>query len=200
MTRSASTPRLQATLLFYLLLMAVTAVAGPPRFGALANLLVSVAALLLVGFAVLGRIWCSVFIAGRKDAELVVEGPYSLCRHPLYTLSLIGGLGLGLATHSWLLTLATLAFLTVMFTTAARAEERLLGSLHGAAYERYRDTTPRFVPRGSWSTAPEHVQVRATVLWKAFLDGGSFIVLLAMIETARTLRENGILPQLLSLP
>ena len=75
------------------------------------QILLDAAALLLVATAMLGRIWCSVFIAGRKDTRLVVDGPYALCRHPLYGLSLLGGAGLGLATHSATLTVATLLLL-----------------------------------------------------------------------------------------
>ena len=38
----------------------------------------------LVGISSMGRMWCSLYIAGYKDNRLVTEGPYSLCRNPLY--------------------------------------------------------------------------------------------------------------------
>ena len=44
-------------------------------------------ALAAVGAA--GRIWCSFFISGRKDGQLVSEGPYSISRNPLYVFSCI---------------------------------------------------------------------------------------------------------------
>lgn len=200
MSRSASTPRLQATLWFYLLLVAATAIAGRPQLSPAAGLGLDLLAVLLVGFAVLGRIWCSVFIAGRKDAELVSEGPYGLCRHPLYTLSMIGAAGLGAATHSLLLTGVAISFLVAVFWRASTAEERLLESLHGDRYRHYQQTVPRFVPRGKLSSAPDQLLVRPPVLWKAFLDGGSFVVLLLLVIAARSLREIGYLPALLALP
>jgi protein-S-isoprenylcysteine O-methyltransferase Ste14 len=46
--------------------------------------------LLLVGIATVGRLWCSLYISGRKSAELVMDGPYSICRHPLYFFPYLG--------------------------------------------------------------------------------------------------------------
>ena len=47
---------------------------------------------LIIG-AALGRIWCNIYITGRKDKELCTDGPYSLCRNPLYLFSFIGVVG-----------------------------------------------------------------------------------------------------------
>ena len=146
MTTSASTPRLRLTLAWYLALVLLTALNQAPARAPWVGALLGAAALLLVATAVLGRIWCSVFIAGRKDAELVTTGPYALCRHPLYTLSMLGGLGLGLATHSATLTLATLLLLGWLVRRAAGAEEAYLATRHGAAFTAYAARTPRFVP------------------------------------------------------
>ena len=40
-------------------------------------------------FSIVGRAWCSLYIGGRKKAEIVDRGPYSLTLNPLYVLSLI---------------------------------------------------------------------------------------------------------------
>ena len=52
----------------------------------------------LAGFAavmtaVLGRVWCALYIAGRKNAELCQDGPYSFVRNPLYVFSFVGAVG-----------------------------------------------------------------------------------------------------------
>ena len=206
MTTSASTPRLRLTQTWYGLLIPLCAVAGPAALAPAADAVATAIAWLMVATAFLGRIWCSVFIAGRKDAQLVTDGPYALCRHPLYSLSLLAGAGLGLGTRSWLLTAITLVLLGVLFTRASRAEDALLAGLHGDRFRDYASRTPRFWPRSPASARaahavlPERIEVLPRVFWKAFLDAGSFALLLALIDLARRLRETGVLPTLLPLP
>jgi protein-S-isoprenylcysteine O-methyltransferase Ste14 len=199
-TVSASTPRLRLTLVWYLLLLVATAVRVAPPLPAVARVALDSAALLLVTFAVLGRIWCSQFIAGRKDAELVTAGPYALCRHPLYLLSLAGGLGLGLATHSLLLTGGTLVVLYVLFASAMRNEDAFLASRHGAAFSEYAARTPRLWPGFRPQPVPATLETRPPVLWKAFVDAGAFMLLFALIVAARTLREWGVWAALFDFP
>lgn len=203
MTVSASTPRLRITLAFYASLCVITAFAGPRATAGMVGSLVQSLAWLVVGAATLGRVWCSVFVAGRKDAVLVTEGPYALCRHPLYSLSIVAAGGLGLGTGSIALTLLTVAVITVLVGRAARSEERLLLSLHGARYGDYMARTPRFVPRlAALASArpPERLEIQPRVLWKAFLDAGSILLLLALLMLARAVRDAGVTPLLLPLP
>ena len=55
----------------------------------------------MAGIGAFGRIWCSLYIAGYKNNVLVIEGPYSMCRNPLYFFSFIGGLGVACATETF---------------------------------------------------------------------------------------------------
>jgi hypothetical protein len=158
------------------------------------------AASVMVAIACLGRIWCSVFIAGHKDDRLVTEGPYSACRHPLYGFSLLGGLGLALATRSIVLTGATVALLAALLIRAARAEDRALLQRHGPVFTDYASTTPAWLPRWRLYRLPGALTVKPAVFRKAFLDGGAFVVLYLLVETARLLRHHGVFATLIPLP
>ena len=200
MSTSVSTPRLRVTLLWYLALVCLAALTRPASLPAPIAGAVDALALLFAAFASLGRIWCSVFIAGRKDVELVTTGPYALCRHPLYTLSMIGGAGLGLATHSLLLTGVTLLVLGTLFTRASTAEDRFLAARFEQRFESYRAATPRFWPQRWREPRPETLTVRPAILWKAFVDAGAFLLLFALVVLARRIGDSGLLATPLVLP
>lgn len=197
MTRSASTPRLRLTLGYFVVLLVAAALTAPLRpAGAAMQLL----ALLLVAFACLGRIWCSVFIAGHKDAAIVQDGPYGVSRHPLYSLSFVGGVGLALATGSVTLVAVTGIVLAILFGSAARREERWLGEHHRETYAQYAAKTHRWWPSFTRSSLPSSTIVHPAILWKAFVDAGSFFLLYALLLAALALRESGVLPTLAILP
>ena len=63
----------------------------PGPFSAAGILLV---ALGLTSAAAVGRLWCSLYIAGYKKSCLVTDGPYAMCRNPLYFFSMLGVWGI----------------------------------------------------------------------------------------------------------
>jgi protein-S-isoprenylcysteine O-methyltransferase Ste14 len=107
--------------------------------------------LFVVGGAL--RIW-PVFVLGHRFSGLVAiqpghalltQGLYGVIRHPSYLGLLVNALGWGLVFRSGAGVL--LAALTVVPLIARiRAEERLLASHFGAAYEAYRASTWRLIP------------------------------------------------------
>ncbi len=204
MTRSASTPRLRLTQGFYALLAISSLFAGAaPRPVLMATLVTSLGFICVVA-ACLGRIWCSVFIAGRKDVALVTDGPYAWCRHPLYAWSLLAGLGLGLASQTWLWPALAVVVLGLLFRREIAREEQYLAQLHGQRFSDYAATTPAFWPRRPPTqithVSPPEISLRPDILQKAFLDAASMLLLLGLIGACAALRGAGVLPIWLHLP
>jgi protein-S-isoprenylcysteine O-methyltransferase Ste14 len=199
MTTSISTPRLRVTLAWYVMVLVLVAISERPWSHLPSGEVARIAGLLLMAGAALGRVWTSAFIAGSKDERLVTTGPYARCRHPLYALSLLGGVGVGLAARSVVLLAITVTLLAWLHVRAIRAEERLLDARHGEEFRRYRATVPLLIPHAPTERAPQVVQLNVGIYWKAFLDAGSFIALYAAIAAVEALRAAHRLPTVLVL-
>lgn len=103
---------------------------------------------LCVGAAMAGRMWCAQYIAGYKNDVLVREGPYSVCRNPLYFFSFLGGIGVGLCTESLTLTVLLVLLFAVMYIPVIHTEEARLHRLFGEPYSAYIREVPRFSRNG----------------------------------------------------
>ena len=77
--------------------------------------------------------------------ELQTDGIYSLCRHPMYAGFLCGAAGLGLLTASAERLLLALVLYAVLSAKAAR-EEDWMREKHGASYNAWEVSVPRFFP------------------------------------------------------
>jgi protein-S-isoprenylcysteine O-methyltransferase Ste14 len=107
-------------------------------------LLAAGGALRLWPVAVLG--WrFSGLVAIQPGHELVTTGPYRYIRHPSYLGLLISALGWGLAFNTAVGVVLALANIPPL-VARMNAEERLLSSEFGAAYEIYRAHTARLIP------------------------------------------------------
>ncbi|MFZ9688953.1 MAG: methyltransferase family protein [Phycisphaerales bacterium] len=161
-------------------------------------------ALAVAGFSLLivamaGRIWCGSHIAGRKTIELVTDGPYSICRNPLYFFSLLAFVGAGLSFES--LSLAAI-FGAVFFLTHWRTihnEERVLRERFGAGFDAYAARVPRLIPRPSLYHAEPFHNV-GTVAFNRILREALLVPLVYLaaqgIEFAH---DHGAIPVLLHL-
>jgi protein-S-isoprenylcysteine O-methyltransferase Ste14 len=105
------------------------------------------------------RWWATLYIGGRKRKSMVSEGPYSLCRNPLYVGSFLIVLAIAFYVTSLTfaigLAVATLFYLSVTVS----AEERWLGQEFGDEYGRYCQDVPRFFPRMRKPLTPPVIEV-----------------------------------------
>lgn len=81
-----------------------------------------------------------------RGHEVVRSGPYGIVRHPIYTGLAVHYLGACLATGNLVLIAGTLAVTIPALYVRARAEEELLRSELGEAYDRYAREVPMLVP------------------------------------------------------
>lgn len=165
---------------------------------AIASLLYSLG-LALAAIGAAGRIWCSFFISGRKDGELVCEGPYSISRNPLYLFSCIGLVGIGLTSETFTYPLLFLLLFGLYYPSILRREERRLEQMFGAAYRDYLARVPRFWPRFSLYREPQRWLSNPRLFRRHIINDICFVWLAALIELIEGLRRTGLLPHLFHL-
>ena len=156
--------------------------------------LLPVAGLVLIGIAMVGRLWSSLYIGGRKNNELVTEGPYSMTRNPLYFFSLLGFVGIAFCTRSISISVCVVAFFALVYPSVIGSEEALLRRRFGAAFEAYCKLTPRFFPAVARYRASELCQVSTRQFWRTARDVIWFILLAGIVELIEVLRPSLVQP------
>lgn len=156
--------------------------------------------LALILICIVGRCWCTLYIGGRKGAELVDTGPYSLCRNPLYFFSFVGAAGVGAQTGS--LTVAALFTFAawLVFRIVVGREEAFLRDALGEPYARYVATVPRFLPLPWLWKGKDMLEVQPRRVALTFFDGLAFLLAVPLAEGVEMLQTHNILPVLLRLP
>lgn len=154
----------------------------------------------LIFVAILGRLWCTLHIGGRKSVEIVETGPYSISRNPLYFFSSIGAAGVGAQTGSVLIALAFGASSVAAFHVVILREEAFLKTAFAEDYRRYLVRVPRFFPRFALFSDAETLTVVPRRLRATLLDGLVFFLAIPLFEFIEWLQASGVLPVLARLP
>lgn len=156
--------------------------------------------LALIAICIVGRAWCSLYIGGRKKAEIVDRGPYSVSRNPLYVFSFIGAFGVGAQTGSVTLAALFLAVTVLVFWFTVQREEAWLSEAFGASYAAYVASTPRFGPDFSKWRDDGLLEVRPRFFLTTLRDGLVFLLAVPLFESVDRLQAIGWLAPLLRLP
>ncbi|MGJ7499381.1 methyltransferase family protein [Variovorax sp. ZT5P49] len=167
--------------------------------GTIAGELLSFAGLLLVTIAVVGRLWCSLYISGYKNTELITAGPYSLTRNPLYFFSFLGFVGVACTTQTFsLVAVITLAF-GLGYPVTIRNEEIFLRQKFGKAFDDFCARTPRFFPNFRNYLEPDTWVVYPGRFRRTPRDVVWFIWLVAIVELVLSIKQDAGSPALLVL-
>ncbi len=153
----------------------------------------------LIFIAILGRTWCTLYIGGRKAAEIVDTGPYSVTRNPLYVFSAIGAAGVGAMVGSVTVAVAFAVLTWAAFHYVTLVEEDYLKKNFGQPYLDYLARVPRFFPNFRLFREAELLTVKPRNLYRTFADGLLFLLAYPFFETIEYLQDSGVLPVLLHL-
>lgn len=153
---------------------------------------------LLVIVCAFGRIYCSAYIAGKKNAELITAGPFSIVRNPLYVFSFIGIVGIGLMSSRLSVLLAFFVLFPLMLHFLVKREEAFLREAFGEAYTSYCATVPRFFPKFSLFQTPEEIIIKPKRLLRAIVDSTFWFLPLPFFELVEALHEAHVLPQVMT--
>ena len=161
---------------------------------------VEILGLALIALCVVGRSWCTLYIGGRKTAELVDLSPYSVSRNPLYLFSFIGAAGVGAQSGSISVAVLFAALAIAVFRPVVLIEEAALARCFGPAYQSYVSRVPRFGPRlRNWRDA-EWLRTRPELFLRTLVDGLAFAAVVPLFEAIDWLQTSGYLPVLVHLP
>ena len=154
---------------------------------------------LLVGTATVGRLWCSLYISGYKTNSLVTDGPYSMCRNPLYFFSFLGAVGVGMATETVVMPTIIILWFVLYYPIIIKVEEKELREIHKEKFLTYCKNTPRFFPKLSNFHEPEMYLVKPKIFKKCLFEALWFVWFLGILELVDALGRVGIIPKLLRL-
>jgi protein-S-isoprenylcysteine O-methyltransferase Ste14 len=151
----------------------------------------------LIVAAIIGRMWCTLYIGGRKGAEIVQSGPYSVSRNPLYVFSAIGAVGIGAQTGSIIIAVGFGVICYLAFMIVIRTEENFLRTSFGEVYDTYFAQVPKFFPDFSLFHDEKELVVKPERIYRTFTDGLVFFVAYPFFEFIEYLQYSGTLPILM---
>lgn len=102
-------------------------------------------ACLLVIDGVFLRAWSAGIV--HKDQKLATDGPYALCRHPLYVGSFLVVCGVTLMLGGWWLMLIAAAWFALLYLPTASNEEQVLAAEFNLQWASYTEQTAMLFPR-----------------------------------------------------
>lgn len=151
-------------------------------------LITEIFGILLVITATLGRIWCALYIAGRKNTELCRDGPYSVCRNPLYVFSFFGVVGFALVARSVPVALILIPVFWGYHHFVIKSEESRLRSLFGETFDDYCARTSRLWPRFNRYWSRPILTIDPRMMIRTFSEVAWFLIAFAAFEVIEHLR------------
>jgi len=144
--------------------------------------------LLLLGGGL--RLWATLYIGGRKSGAIVSDGPYSICRNPLYVGSFLMALSGGFFLQSAAFLAAAVAMAFLYASGTVRNEEVFMHCHFGQQYLDYMARTPRYFPRFSAFKTEPVIPVDLHALWKECHRAAVWLLVPILAEGVAILRSQ----------
>ena len=175
--------------------MAIAAVAGsawPPD--SLIRVAIKIFGIALIFICIVGRTWSRLYVGWHKTRHLISAGPYSVCRNPLYSFSILGAAGAGAQSGSLAVALLVAVPVWYVLHKVALLEEATLARLHGETFQSYLRDVPEFLPRFSLWRDAEMVEVRPGDIVKTLLESCLLLLAVPAFALVEFYQGTGLLP------
>jgi protein-S-isoprenylcysteine O-methyltransferase Ste14 len=146
------------------------------------------------------RWWSTLYIGGRKTTALVTEGPYSLCRNPIYLGTFLMCLSVAAYLESFSFAVGLLLVSWFYLSTTVPVEERRLQKFYGEAFTKYCQEVPRFLPRLTGFRSSSTIEVQMSGLISEGLRTIRWMWLPLICVLVEQLRSQSNWPHLFRLP
>ncbi len=153
---------------------------------------------LLAGLAI--RIWSILYVGGRKSHQLVTDGPYSICRNPLYIGTFILAVGTGLCFENIPMLAAILLVFVPVHLVVVRLEEKHLETLFPTEYALYKQKVPRFRPSLRNFKQKKEVVVSVRAIRRIMVDTIAVLMIPQIEDFLEVLQANSVIPVLWHFP
>jgi protein-S-isoprenylcysteine O-methyltransferase Ste14 len=146
------------------------------------------------------RWWATLYIGGKKYNSIVTEGPYSICRNPLYLGTFLTLMGFSLYLESITFAAGCILAAILYLTVTVSAEEATLRLKFGQPFVEYCDKVPRFWPRFRLFQSPPEITVNVRGLWSEAYRAARWIWLPVLGEILAQCRTEAWFPKWFHMP
>jgi protein-S-isoprenylcysteine O-methyltransferase Ste14 len=147
----------------------------------------------LTAACAVGRIYSTAFIGGIKNKKLVMEGPYSTCRNPLYFYSLLGAAGVGLLSAQLISFVIIFGGFLLIYDGLIKREEEYLAKKFGKEFTEYKARVPRLWPKFRQFKAAEELPFQPRFFTYAVWDAIWWFAAFPIFELARYLQDTEVI-------
>lgn len=147
----------------------------------------------LIAIAAMGRVYCTAFLGGFKNHNIIDYGPFSISRNPLYLFSFIGVCGFALMSVNLIAIIIMPAGFLAIYIPLIKREEIYLEGKFGKAYLTYKKKTPRLFPNFRRYHSPAEVAMTPRTLNNALKDSIMWFLAFPALEFIEWVQDEGYL-------